>query len=81
MAPSLVGLGMRIRLARTQYGMAQSELARRVGLSATALNDIEHGRTVDPRWSVVGRIANTLGVSLDSLSGEECVPLRLVGAG
>ena len=41
-------LGSRIRQARARYGMSQVELARRIGVSATALNQIESGKTADP---------------------------------
>ena len=64
-------LGERIRHARTTYGMSQAELARRIGISKTAMNDIEQGQTVDPRFSIVERVARALGVSLDLLAREE----------
>jgi transcriptional regulator with XRE-family HTH domain len=60
-------IGERIRQARLHYGMSQAELARRIQRSTTAMNDIEGGRTEDPRWSVVVAIAHVLGVSLDQL--------------
>ena len=63
-------IGCRIRLARQQYGMSQAELARRAGISKTAMNDIEGGRTHDPGFSVVAAIAQVIGVSLDQLSKE-----------
>lgn len=61
-------LGERIRIARTRYGMSQAELARRVGISKTAMNDIERGRTTDPKWSIVVAIADHLGLKLESLT-------------
>jgi transcriptional regulator with XRE-family HTH domain len=60
-------LGSRIRQARARYGMSQVELARRIGVSATALNQIESGKTADPGVSRIVKIAETLGVSTDSL--------------
>ena len=60
-------LGDRIREARLQYGMSQAELARRIGISATALNQIESGKTPDPGVSRIIGIARVLGVSTDAL--------------
>src|SRR6266704_2139297 len=42
-------LGKRIRKERLRYGMSQTELAKRVGISKTAMNQIEMGETADPR--------------------------------
>jgi transcriptional regulator with XRE-family HTH domain len=60
-------LGSRIRQARERYGMSQVELARRIGVSATALNQIESGKTADPGVSRIVKIAEILGVSTDYL--------------
>ena len=60
-------LGDRIRDARLHYGMSQAELARRIGISATALNQIESGKTPDPGVSRIIGIARVLGVSTDAL--------------
>jgi transcriptional regulator with XRE-family HTH domain len=60
-------LGSRIRQARDRYGMSQATLARRIGISGTALNQIESGKTPDPGVSRIVGIARVLGVSTDSL--------------
>lgn len=67
-------LGDLIRQARLRYGMSQAELARRIGLSKTAMNEIEKGSTRDPRFSVVEAIARTLGVSLEEFSRTTVAP-------
>jgi transcriptional regulator with XRE-family HTH domain len=57
--------------------MSQAELARRVEISKTAMNDIEQGRTKDPGFSVIDRIAKALNVSLDVFASEKdevCLP-------
>ena len=64
-------LGQRIRKARQRYGMSQTELAKRVGISKTAMNQIEMGETTDPRISRIRAIADILGVSMDYLAGRE----------
>ena len=70
-------LGTRIREARQRYGMSQAELARRIGISAVAMNQMELGET-DPRASRITAIAETLHVSTDSLlvgrQGEGTTP-------
>jgi transcriptional regulator with XRE-family HTH domain len=49
--------------------MSQTELARRIGVSAAALNLIESGKTADPGVSRIVRIAETLGVTPNQLLG------------
>src|SRR6266852_1132310 len=74
-------LGERIRKARLLYGMSQTELARRVGISKTAMNQIEMGET-DPRASRITAIAETLHVSTDSLLlGRQSEDTRGTSAG
>ncbi len=60
-------LGSRIREARERYGMSQAELVRRIGISSTALNQIESGKTPDPGVSRIIGIARVLGVSTTAL--------------
>jgi transcriptional regulator with XRE-family HTH domain len=81
-------LGDRIRLARTRLRMSQAELARRIGISTTAMNQIEMGNT-DPRASRIPAIARALHTTTDYLLGmrqeekeDECEPaaVALVGA-
>jgi DNA-binding XRE family transcriptional regulator len=65
------GLGERIRQTREAYGMSQAELARRVGISYTAMNQIESGEIVDPRASRVRAIARALKTTTDYLLGTQ----------
>jgi transcriptional regulator with XRE-family HTH domain len=64
-------IGAEVRQWRQAYGMSQAELARRAKISLQAMNDLEQGRTKDPRFSVMQRIARVLGVSLDHFSATE----------
>ena len=61
-------LGEAIRQAREVVGMSQAELARRIGISKNAMNDIETG-DADPRASRIRAIALALDVSSDFLLG------------
>ena len=60
-------LGQNIHKARKAYGMNQTVLAARVGISKTSLSLIESGDTKDPRYSIVRRIAQVLRLRVDDL--------------
>lgn len=62
-------LGHEIKKMRIDQGMKQHELQRRTGITAKYMSDIENGY-VDPRFSVMCRIAKVLGVSLDRFVSE-----------
>jgi transcriptional regulator with XRE-family HTH domain len=64
-------IGMKIRQAREHYGMSQAELARRIGISKTAMNDLEQGKTRDPHLSHIVAIADQLRLSVDVLIGRK----------
>lgn len=60
--------GTRIRETRTRLRMRQAELAKKVGVSGSYLNLIEHNRRrIAP--DLLQRVAQVLGVSEDHLSG------------
>jgi predicted transcriptional regulator len=63
------GLGYNIRVKRAKLGLSQAELAKRVGLSQSALSRIEK-HVSDPRLSHVERIAEMLGLDLDKIISE-----------
>ena len=58
--------GMRIALLRASNGWSQAELARRIGVSASAVGMYEQGRR-EPSLDLVVRLANELGVTTDYL--------------
>ena len=64
-------VGTHIRQARLRYGMSQAELARRIGISKTAMNDLEQGKTRDPHLSYIVAIADELRLSIDTLIGRK----------
>lgn len=61
-------VGLVLRAARESAGISQSALARRIGISAGQLAQIENGQRADPYFSSVARIAGALGLSLDSVA-------------
>jgi transcriptional regulator with XRE-family HTH domain len=60
------GLGSRLRLGRERTGMSLRELARRVGVSASLVSQIERNR-VKPSVGTLYSVANELGLLLDDL--------------
>jgi transcriptional regulator with XRE-family HTH domain len=59
-------LGARLRAERLRQGMSLREMARRLGMSASALSQIETGKA-QPSVSKLFDIVNLLGTSLDGL--------------
>jgi transcriptional regulator with XRE-family HTH domain len=72
-APAL-DLGRRLRAERLGQGIGLREMARRIGISASALSQIETGKA-RPSVSKLFDIVNLLGVSVDGLlAGEDGQP-------
>jgi transcriptional regulator with XRE-family HTH domain len=61
-----MNLGMRLRAERLRQGMSLREMARRLGVSASALSQIETGKA-QPSVSKLFDIVNLLNTSLDGL--------------
>ncbi|MFF2317841.1 helix-turn-helix domain-containing protein [Arthrobacter sp. NPDC058097] len=67
-------LGSQLRAARTKAKISLRELARRVGISASFMSQVELGRAV-PSIGTLYTIVSELGLSLDALmSGEHSAP-------
>jgi transcriptional regulator with XRE-family HTH domain len=62
-------LGERVRAVRQARGLSQAELARRVGVSKNAMNQIEQGTAPNPRANVIRRLAEVLDIQADYLLG------------
>jgi transcriptional regulator with XRE-family HTH domain len=65
-----VNVGSLVRQERLKQGISLRELARRVGVSASMLSQLETGRT-RPSVSTIYGIATELGLSIDALLSEE----------
>jgi transcriptional regulator with XRE-family HTH domain len=63
-------LGGRIRQLRTARGMSVRELAGRAGCSPSLVSQLERGVTT-PSARIVYALANELGITVDSLFGNE----------
>ena len=59
-------LGQRIALLRRELGLSQAELARRLGISASAVGMYEQERR-EPAAQILVNLASILGVSTDYL--------------
>jgi transcriptional regulator with XRE-family HTH domain len=69
-------LGGRLRAERLRQGMSLREMARRLGISASALSQIETGKA-QPSVSKLFDIVNLLNTSLDGLlAGRPAQPAR-----
>jgi transcriptional regulator with XRE-family HTH domain len=66
MTEELDGIGGRLRAERTKAGISQRELARRLGLSASLISQLESGLS-KPSVGTLYAIVTELDVSLDKL--------------
>ncbi|HJW60381.1 MAG TPA: helix-turn-helix transcriptional regulator, partial [Actinomycetota bacterium] len=78
-APAL-DLGGRLRAERLGQGIGLREMARRLGISASALSQIETGKA-QPSVSKLFDIVNLLGVSIDGLLAGDHRPQVVVTRG
>jgi transcriptional regulator with XRE-family HTH domain len=60
-------LGRLVREQRAKLHLTQSELASRVGVSRSAISELEAGRIEQPRASVFARLAAALGLPAAAL--------------
>ncbi|HEX6329837.1 MAG TPA: XRE family transcriptional regulator [Actinomycetota bacterium] len=83
MAGELGDIGSRLRQERERARMSQRELARRLGVSASLISQIESGQS-KPSVSTLYAIVTELGVSLDhvfQVHASEMPVAAAVGAG
>lgn len=63
-------IGDRIRAARRSAGLSQADLARQLGVSRQAVNDIELGRTNFCGLDRLYGLAQFFGVRMEDLIGK-----------
>ncbi len=63
-------LAARIQYAMDKRGMTQADLARATGMQTSKISYIVNGKTKDPQFMTVLKIASALNVSLDFLAGK-----------
>jgi transcriptional regulator with XRE-family HTH domain len=73
-----MNLGRSIKLCRTNRGLSQDDLARKVGLSASYISLIEKGDR-DPAMSTAEKISTALGVPMSLLTFLAAEPGELKG--
>jgi transcriptional regulator with XRE-family HTH domain len=72
---SVVDLGASLRAERLRQGLSLRETARRLGISASALSQIETGKA-QPSVGKLFDIVNLLNVSVDGLLAADAVAAR-----
>jgi transcriptional regulator with XRE-family HTH domain len=66
-APRNPPLGRIVRTQREQLRLTQAELAEQVGVSRSAVSELEAGRIAQPRATVFARLAKVLGIPAAAL--------------
>jgi DNA-binding XRE family transcriptional regulator len=72
-ARSPTNLSWNLRLLRHRVGLNQAQLAIRVGCRNNVISQIEVGR-IEPTLRIGARLAEILGVTVDTLLGERLPP-------
>jgi len=65
-----MSLGRAIKTIRIDKGWKQKDLRLATGLSQKYLSEIELDK-VDPRWSIIQRLADALGVDVNALDRRD----------
>lgn len=64
---------IRLKEARTEYGISQQTLANEISIDKSAISKYEAGK-IQPNLETIGKIAEYLNVSSDWLLGSGSVP-------
>jgi len=65
-----VDIGKRVKTARNDAQLSQDALARRAGMSVSAVAQIEQGGRTDPHYSTLTKLADALNMSVGELLEE-----------
>lgn len=66
-----MGFGARIAELRLKREESLQKVADAAGVTKTHIWELERGRTANPSFSVIEKLANHFGVSIASLVGED----------
>jgi transcriptional regulator with XRE-family HTH domain len=69
-------LGILVRASRERLHLTQRQLAERVGVSRSAISELEAGRIEQPRVAVFARLARVLGLPAAALLAAAGSPLE-----
>jgi transcriptional regulator with XRE-family HTH domain len=70
-------LGSRVRALRIARGMTQFQLAQAAGVRESRISEIERNRCHRPNVPNLPKIAEALGTTVESLTREEPVSVRI----
>lgn len=57
--------GERLKIVREEYGISQSQLARKIGMTRAAISLLENGKSSDPILSTAMKIITAFNMSLE----------------
>lgn len=59
-------LGKNLRRIRTEKGITQGDIVRKLGVSRSFVSNIENGKT-NPTLATIAKLAKALGVNIEEL--------------
>ena len=74
---SSLSFGSYIRKARLDLGIGQRELAKKIKIAASYLNDIEKEKRSAPKLNVIKKLSEILNLNLNNLN-KTLRPLRMI---
>jgi transcriptional regulator with XRE-family HTH domain len=74
-------LGRLVREQRAKLHLTQSELAQKVGVSRSAISELEAGRIEQPRAAVFARLGSVLGIPAAALLAAAGYPTSEIAFG
>lgn len=63
----------RLKSLRLAAGLSVTDLSKAAGVNRTYIHNLEDGRRVDPRLSLLVKLADALGVALDAFRPSRVV--------
>lgn len=73
-----MNLGERFKKYRKKAGLTQKEAAQVIGINSYQLGNYETNRS-EPSITILKKMSNVYGVSIDTLVGNNALPEEIVG--